>query len=411
MFRLAEQTQTPIDLAGCLALAVLAVAASGKVWLQAPGWREPLCLYVVIALPPGNRKSEVYAVMTEPIRAYEDELRELASPSIVKAAMERRMADVDAEKAERDTLGAAGEERQVLKEEAIQKALDAEAIRVPAEPRLYSGNVTVEALSAIMAAQGGRYAVLSPEGELFDIAAGQYSGGRRPNFGILKHGHAGETVRVDRLSREGEDIRNATLTLGICTQPSVLESLADTPEFRGQGLLGRILYSIPQSLLGRRDHRNAEKVPAHIVAEYTSNLTALLRTLHELPDHSDLTLSSMATNAAEDLLDEHEARLHPETGDLAHMADWAAKSVGATLRIAGLLHLAEHVGRGAILPSLSDPITVESIANARETGDYFTHHAQAAYDAMGADPTVGDARAVLAWIKTTGTDRFTARDV
>jgi replicative DNA helicase len=60
---LAEVTQTPADLAGCLALAVLAVAAGGKVWVQAPAWREPANLFTVVVLPPGNRKSEVYRAM------------------------------------------------------------------------------------------------------------------------------------------------------------------------------------------------------------------------------------------------------------------------------------------------------------------------------------------------------------
>jgi hypothetical protein len=32
--------------------------------------------------------------------------------------------------------------------------------------------------------------MLSPEGEMFSIAAGRYSG--TPNFAILEHGHAGK---------------------------------------------------------------------------------------------------------------------------------------------------------------------------------------------------------------------------
>ncbi|GAA0967492.1 DUF3987 domain-containing protein [Actinocorallia libanotica] len=409
--RLAEQTQTPVDLAGCLSLVVLAVAASGKVRLQAPTWKEALCLYVLMALPPGSRKSEVYAAMTAPIKAFEDELRAEAEPIITEAAMNRRIADVDAEKAEREALSATGVERDALKDVAVQKALEAQAIHVPAEPSLFTGNVTIEALSSIMAAQGGRYAVLSPEGEIFDIAAGQYSGSRRPNFGILKSGFTGEAVRVNRVTRKGEDIAHATLTLGICTQPSVLEGLGTIPEFQGQGLLGRILFSLPPSLFGTRRYRDAEPVPEHHTALYTANLSALIRTLHQFTESPLIPFDAEATEGVYDLLEANELRLHPDTGDLAHMTDWGAKIVGSILRISALLHLAEHTDHGTLLHTWQNPITARTLANAREIGDYFAKHAQAAYDAMGADPTVGDARAVLKWINTTSASRFTSRDV
>jgi replicative DNA helicase len=65
----AEITQTPPDLAGCLALAVLAVAAAGRICVKAPGWIEPTNVFTVVVLPPGSRKSEVFAHMTAPIRA------------------------------------------------------------------------------------------------------------------------------------------------------------------------------------------------------------------------------------------------------------------------------------------------------------------------------------------------------
>ncbi len=51
----AEETQTPADLAGCLALAVLATAAGGRVKVCVRGhWREPVNIYTAIALPPAT---------------------------------------------------------------------------------------------------------------------------------------------------------------------------------------------------------------------------------------------------------------------------------------------------------------------------------------------------------------------
>src|ERR1700753_1479237 len=85
-------SQTPAGLAGCLALAVLAVAAEGRIWVDAGAWTEPTCLYVVVVLPPGNRKSEVFRAMTAPLRAVERTLIEAARPQIAEALIRLRLA-------------------------------------------------------------------------------------------------------------------------------------------------------------------------------------------------------------------------------------------------------------------------------------------------------------------------------
>ena len=50
----ATATQTPPDLAGMLALAVLATVAAGAVEVEPrPGWREPLCLFIAVGMDAG----------------------------------------------------------------------------------------------------------------------------------------------------------------------------------------------------------------------------------------------------------------------------------------------------------------------------------------------------------------------
>lgn len=63
----AEFTQTPIDLAGCLALAALSTAAGGRAIVNVRGtWIEPVNIFTVVAMPPGSRKSAVFRAMTNP---------------------------------------------------------------------------------------------------------------------------------------------------------------------------------------------------------------------------------------------------------------------------------------------------------------------------------------------------------
>jgi hypothetical protein len=106
------------------------------------------------------------------------------------------------------------------------------------------------------------------------------------------------------------------------------------------------------------------------------------------------------------MLADTEPRFRPGTGDLAHMTDWGGKLVGATVRIAGLLHLATRFRDG-----WARPIDAKTFDAARQVADYYTAHAQQAYDIIGADPATADARAILGWLRTTTASRLTTRDL
>jgi len=401
----AEVTQTPADLAGCLALAVLSVAASGKVWVQAPAWSEPVNLYTVIVLPPGNRKSEVFRAMTAPLRTAERTLIDAARPRLAEAVIRRKIAEASADKTARDAEAAASsldsDKKAAALIDAAEARLELDSTAIPAEPCLFATDTTIERLGARLAEQGGRFAVLSPEGEIFSIAAGRYSGA--PNLGDLKSAHAGEPIRTERMGRT-EHIEQATLTLGICTQPGVLTRLGDTPEFREQGLLARLLYSVPESRLGYRDP-SPDPMPPAVRDHYVSTLTALTLSLDALTEPHTLTFTPDASQAVTGLLGAIEPRFRPGA-DLAHMTDWGGKLAGAVVRIAGLLHLAAHCRDG-----WDRPVTVATLEAATQIGDYYTHHAKAAYDTIGADPATAHARAILQWLHTTRPAQVTARDL
>jgi len=102
---------------------------------------------------------------------------------------------------------------------------------------------------------------LSSEGGLFDTLAGRYSKGV-PNLDLFLKAHAGESDRVDRLSRESVSIQCARLTIGLSPQPDVLSGLVDQPGFMGRGLFARFLYLLPASNVG---YRTLIREPIHEV--------------------------------------------------------------------------------------------------------------------------------------------------
>lgn len=80
---LSVATQTPLDLAGLLALAACAVACAKKVAaLVRYGWIEPLNIYAVAALLPGSRKTAILSAIEEPIIEFEEEAAKAMEPII-----------------------------------------------------------------------------------------------------------------------------------------------------------------------------------------------------------------------------------------------------------------------------------------------------------------------------------------
>jgi replicative DNA helicase len=401
---LADFTQTPADLPGCLALACLATAASGRAVVQVrPGWREPTNLFVVVALPPGSRKSPVFAAMTEPILTAERSLQENSAPPRARAEVEARAARAHAAEVARIAESAYATEHGA---KAIDDAADAKTaadqLAVPAVPRLVADDITPEAAASLLAEQGGRLAVLSAEGGIFATLAGRYSG--QPNLEVFLKGHAGDLLVVDRKGRDSEYVAHPALTLGLAVQPELLKDIASVPGFRGRGLLARIVYSLPATTVGRRRVGTPPPDEA-VVTEYTTNLRALVLTLADWTDPAVLTLTRDANDAVLHLEETLEPRLHPDRGDLAPIVDWASKYVGATARLAGLIHLAAH------RDALTRPISVQTVQSAARLGHYYLGHALAVFDLMGADPMVDNARHVLDWIARTGTTHFTRRDL
>jgi replicative DNA helicase len=406
----ATATQTPPDLAGMLALAVLATVAAGAVEVEPrPGWREPLCLFVAVGMDAGTRKSAVFTALTRPVAEFERQQAAAALPGITETAVLRRIADQAAAHAEAAAGKAPTSHQEEAREAAIARAAEASSLLVPPVPRWLVDDATPEALAGLLATYG-RIALLSPEGDVFDQMAGRYNQAAGPNLGVYLKGHAGDLLQVDRRGRPPEYVERPCLTIGLAVQPEVLRGLASRPGFGGRGLLARFLYSLPASLVGRRQP-GAPPVPSIVADRYALELHALAASLTTPagPDSDDgpalLTLDPKADELLLGFERDLEPRLAAGSGDLAHLAGWAAKLAGAACRLAALLHLAGHLRDG-----WARPISADAFAGAVRLAGYLVEHARAVFDLMGADPRVDDARWLLDWISRTGQVQFTRRD-
>jgi hypothetical protein len=400
----AEATQTPPDMAAMFGLAAIATVVSGHVQIEPiPGWVEGLNLFIAVAMEPGSRKSAVHRDLMSPIVAYEKLLVESARPDIAEKASIRRIAEAALAKAEKAAATAKDQaDRSAREEEARRLSAALDRLDVPASPRLFTADVTPEKLASLLHENGGRIAVLSAEGGIFDIMAGRYSSGV-PNIDVYLAGHAGDPIRVDRRGRPTEFVDRPALTIGLAVQPFVLAKAARVGDFAGRGLLDRFLYALPAGTVGYR-RADAAPMPEPIRALYDTSLRALAASFDRLAGPVTLHLSPEASALFSTWRAEIEPRRRPEA-DLGPIAGWSAKLDGAVARIAGLLHVGE-----TFLSGPEAPISAATMAAALDIGAYLIAHALAAFDLMGADPRLEAARRIGRWIVSTRRATFTKRE-
>lgn len=406
---LARFSETPIELAAMIALGTISATTARAFEIEVkPGYREPINIWVCVALDSGNRKSSVVSECTAPISAWEarrsDELQ-----AEVKESYSKRKSEESFIASLRGKLGKLDDEQERLAMFKRIAELESQLTEVVRVPQLWAADINSESAGMIMYENNERMAVLTDEAGFFDTLAGRYSGGV-PNLDLFLKAHAGTPERVNRVGRPPVQMKRPSLTIVVSPQRSVLHSLASVPGFRGKGFLARFLYLLPRSPLGYR-RLSVPSMSASILGEYSFLIDSLLNRVFDegstkLAPAQLLKLSGPAYDQWLAFALELEPKLREE-GDLYALKDWASKLPGATARIAALFHLIESTFQ---VEELSLLVTESSMLRAISLSKVLIEHAKASFGIMGQDPEIESARAVLRWIERTKCPRFTERD-
>ena len=393
----AETTQTSPDMAAVASIAILALCLQGKFKIEGKkDWIEQLNLYTLIVAQPAERKSAVMALMSAPIKTFENAENERLAPTIERSRMEKMI--LQNRKKILETKYSKNNARDMSELNDLADELGKFKEIKPC--RLFCDDITPEKLSGIMSDNNGRAAILSAEGGIFDVLAGRYTSGNI-NIDLFLKGHNGDSVRVDRQGRPSEYIQNPALTTLIFTQPGVITNLIANTAFNERGLCARFLYSLPTSTVGSRKFES--KSIAEITAERYSNLIeTLLNYKNNMPEL--ITLSPKAYEAIKEFAETYEPKLIDELAEISH---FAGKLNGSILRIAGLLYIAER------MPFNADELILDEcfIRNAVTIGEYFLEHAKAAYQLMGADEVTDQCKYILRQLQKSQPKTITVREI
>jgi replicative DNA helicase len=363
----AESSQTPVDAIATLVLGVLATTIQGRVVVRLrPDWTEATCLFLMVVMDSGTKKSATFKAAFEPIRKAEQELRDACMAKHREALRSLEMAEVRYDVAMKSVRAKSSGEDVTQREQEVHSAgeeRDAARARAAAlePPELYADDATPEAFTELIA-RHKRMTIASPEGGWFSTFGGRYNDGRA-NLEVLLKAYTGEGMRIHRKGAETLYIPAAICSIVVAIQPSVLDEMRGTKGAEDRGLLARFLKTAP---LTRRGYRKMNPNPIQPAVQelYDSNVKRILYAYLSIND-VEFVLSADADAKFRALREEHERQSRP--GGLVHEIDkWAEKHAGNVVRISAALHVAKYAEQAQDIP-----IEAETIVDAIRIGDYF----------------------------------------
>ena len=403
-----ETTQTPPGLAAMMGISVVSACVQKRFEVSPyEGYVEPINVWTCSGSEPGTRKTAIKNMLTLPMTQWEKEKADEMKLDIqkVKHTREINQKRIDQLKAKASKPETEQVEREAYKNQILE--IENSTPEDLLSPRLWTDDVTPERLQDLLCDHNERMSLISDEGGTFEVMAGLYNNGRS-NVNVFLQAHAGSPIRVDRQGRF-VTMNKPALTFGLTVQPQVIADLAqgNKARFRGNGLLARFLYCMPKSTVGHRDVTLRISIPETIKTAYYDGIFKLLN----IPPVYDiqgceqariLTLHPEALTEWQRFSGYIESK-QGENGEFFSFQDWTSKLPGAALRIAGLFHVIEHGEKTPIIM----PNTIE---RALDLSQLLISHARAAFDLMGSEQAVSDAKIIFTWLTGFTQDRFTQRE-
>jgi len=393
---IAENIQAPVDLVHAQALGVLAGATRGRFILDTGTWTELVTLYLATFAEPGERKSQVSAMVIKPLINFERDLRN-EQKSAIDSINEKRL--LESQRLEMLRRKLANGKSTDADTEAEYQATQ-ERLRNCSEqflPRLLVGDVTPEALARTMSEQNGSVSVIQPEGGLIANLNGRYSDSQA-NLDLVNQAYGAEPVHVTRQGRPDVYIERPHMAIALNVQPAVFREMTSSSAMTQKGFLDRFLMVKPRSLLGYRLPENDK--PLNQIAyldwcTYVGDIAGYATELMQRDEVVIMTMSPQALDRFTAFRTSWEPRLLSE---LRSVSGWGSKFPGMVLRIAALFALLRN-------PRTTE-VELEDLNSALALMPYYTEHRKQLF----AKGSSSRSENLLARLCEDGRSQFTTRD-
>lgn len=352
------------------ALATFALCMQGKYMVSYPsgnGWKEHLCLYLVIVAEPGETKSGTFGAVNRPIRAWQDEKRADYEKSRNLYLQEKQAKEEKQKNLKKAiaNLKTPPEKQQQYHEELKAITDELTELQAPISPNFIVADTTMEALADLMMETGGSAGVFGSEGDFFKIITGLYNHGVCSNLQLILNAYDGDSYMMRRVTRDTY-LQRPLLSFCLMLQPNLYQETFANAELRGRGLLARFLTCTPKSMAGKRDKRSTATLDAVNYVAYEKAMAHFLNLQQDSEKEPPvLTWEQDAKERMLDYMQKIENSMRKGEAMEKHK-DFASKAGSVAMRIAGILHLLQTYSLEQI-----PPITKETTEKAIKVHRFF----------------------------------------
>ena len=359
--QVASTYQVPSEYPAMAALTVAGFAMGNRTFVslkQGVSVRPNLYTFVVMA--SGERKSSAYRPLTEPLDAYgiehAESWQELQREKRIHKAKVARLEKELSKPLSRDSeLETRNELSQLVEPLGTCKDYLAE-------------NATEEALQVKLVDCGERAAVFSADSrDVLQVLTGIYNDRQNRETTYLK-GFDGDSLRVQRMSRTLH-LEHPSISLLLCVQEDKLSELGANGGLWAGGFIPRLLFIVPDSLVGGRFWTEHE-LDAATQEAYNAAVTARLDKFSEQEEDCIFPLDG---DAKAIWIEFYNALESDMAGELSDHAPLAARWQTLPVRLACII--AEYNNR--------DSIALDDMNAAIELSGYLIAHQRRAAGIMG----------------------------
>lgn len=341
----ADHIQIDPGAVGAAVLAASAGAAQHRFTVAHPsgnGHYEHLCLFIVIAADPSERKTSAAKAG-----------RCLLDPFIASqaAAFKAKSADYRAahdalEAQKQGVLNALRSPKQKTDTESAElpKSLQSyerqlDALTPPPDPSfVVRGNVTPEGLAEHLQRTNGNALIYDDEPDLFNILRGAYTKpGTNPILGVFLNGYDGSRYESRRANGRCISLDCATISMCIFAQEKPFREFVSDPELAGRGMIPRFQSEfVSRTII---DESSSVPLDSSLKAQCAERLGQILT----VPLTNEPPSIGWTEEARKTILQYtqsiQDTRRSGGSMEKSEDASYAAKQPGACYRIAAILHL------------------------------------------------------------------------